>query len=678
MEKGGGTGAKSKRQQLAREQREKAIETQIDAGSYDVPNQRTPDEDAFPRYAASFHKLLAHDADGLLSETAHACSPDHQHTGVENYEQLLGALGVGAPPSSDFDSESLNCLELCNRNPPTTPPMDPPRPRVLINPRSSKAFSIKGPDITSLRVSALLYGGENEERLLDEISLASNQSAAEMIEVYAMALLRQKNLGVYSGSLVADITAALNAFGADFIWGYDANGTPITAGAADRPVTAKNLFRGPTPGDLAGDYLSVFLRFRRPPLFPAGCASDVADLIGAGKFAKKFSQPLLVPRAKDRDFVRTRREYACVQNAFVPEIYEKDHFVRLGSILTGRHLGDYVHIDNVYEEYIRAADILVGNSYPRSAQSPYTRPDNPPTNCRDDDALPWYRNEADGPTLGPSDIYSLLGGVRGVAERASFTQKWLVARRGRPEVMAALIDRARNAGKSDALGQQLRGCLPEILTSTRGPVAKLLDKVARFNKRRGGEKNFLLPQMYPEGSPAHPAWPSGHATVAGACVTVLKALFDETKCIRNPDTPIKPASGRPNGCQPQLDQPTREELALTVGGELDKLATNVALGRSFAGVHYRTDGEHGIVLGEEVAIRYLQDHLREYREQLRACGGGDANHRGLTLTRRNGQRVCITPDEIYNIAPAPAACGGAKATLDVRAAAPRVLGFSAM
>jgi len=91
---------------------------------------------------------------------------------------------------------------------------------------------------------------------------------------------------------------------------------------------------------------------------------------------------------------------------------------------------------------------------------------------------------------------------------------------------------------------------------------------------------------------------------------------------------------------------------LTVGGELDKLASNVAFGRNFGGVHYRTDGEHGIRLREEVAIRYLQDHLREYREILRACD--DENHYGLTLTRRNGQRIYITPDEIHNIPPAPA------------------------
>jgi hypothetical protein len=36
--------------------------------------------------------------------------------------------------------------------------------------------------------------------------------------------------------------------------------------------------------------------------------------------------------------------------------------------------------------------------------------------------------------------------------------------------------------------------------------------------------------------------------------------------------------------------------ALTVGNELNKLASNIALGRDAAGVHYRSDGVQGIRL----------------------------------------------------------------------------------
>ena len=39
-------------------------------------------------------------------------------------------------------------------------------------------------------------------------------------------------------------------------------------------------------------------------------------------------------------------------------------------------------------------------------------------------------------------------------------------------------------------------------------------------------------------------------------------------------------------------------LALSVGGEINKLAFNVAMGRNFAGIHYRSDMMAGFRLGE--------------------------------------------------------------------------------
>lgn len=44
----------------------------------------------------------------------------------------------------------------------------------------------------------------------------------------------------------------------------------------------------------------------------------------------------------------------------------------------------------------------------------------------------------------------------------------------------------------------------------------------------------LLTQAYPEGAPLHAAYPGGHATVSGACVTALKALLNEEMVIPNP------------------------------------------------------------------------------------------------------------------------------------------------
>ncbi len=50
-------------------------------------------------------------------------------------------------------------------------------------------------------------------------------------------------------------------------------------------------------------------------------------------------------------------------------------------------------------------------------------------------------------------------------------------------------------------------------------------------------------------------------------------------------------------------------------GELNKLASNIAMGRNFAGIHYRADADLGISLGESIAISCLQDYACCLREQ---------------------------------------------------------------
>jgi hypothetical protein len=123
------------------------------------------------------------------------------------------------------------------------------------------------------------------------------------------------------------------------------------------------------------------------------------------------------------------------------------------------------------------------------------------------------------------------------------------------------------------------------------------------HKRYG---SYLLPQAYPEGCPLHPAFPSGHASVAGACATVLKALFDENLAV--PDCVTPTADG-------QSLVPYKGP-ALTVRDELEKLAYNVAIGRCFAGIHWRSDAVRGVELGEEVAVSVLEDLVNTLAEDL--------------------------------------------------------------
>lgn len=54
---------------------------------------------------------------------------------------------------------------------------------------------------------------------------------------------------------------------------------------------------------------------------------------------------------------------------------------------------------------------------------------------------------------------------------------------------------------------------------------------------------------------------------------------------------------------------------ITVGGELNKLACNVAMGRSMGGVHWRSDNTRSLRLGEQIAIEILRKRSVEYAER---------------------------------------------------------------
>jgi hypothetical protein len=134
--------------------------------------------------------------------------------------------------------------------------------------------------------------------------------------------------------------------------------------------------------------------------------------------------------------------------------------------------------------------------------------------------------------------------------------------------------------------------------------------------------SYLLPQMFRNGSPSHPSFVAGHAISAGACVTLMKAWYDE-----NAIWPFDPVEATPDG---QALVPYVGET-LTVGGELNKLAHNLSFGRDMSGVHWRADNIEGIRQGEELAIRLLREEKVTYAEDFD----------GFTLTKFDGETITI-------------------------------------
>ena len=190
--------------------------------------------------------------------------------------------------------------------------------------------------------------------------------------------------------------------------------------------------------------------------------------------------------------------------------------------------------------------------------------------------------------------------------KATWFQKWHVHRRLRPEAFAGRVHHKLANGRPYPLH-------PDVLNST---------AVARIQSQQGGRA--YLPQQYPEGAPNHPAYTAGHATVAGACVTILKALYHGPFPILQPKVPTEDGLALVPYTGPGAN-------LMTVETELNKLAMNVAYGRHIAGVHWRSDGYHSLRLGEELAIRILAEQRRTYAESFN----------GFTFRRFDGTFVTI-------------------------------------
>ena len=258
------------------------------------------------------------------------------------------------------------------------------------------------------------------------------------------------------------------------------------------------------------------------------------------------------------DFMTTFTEWHFIQQGHNPTRSTSFTTTRI-FIRDGRDLAQYVHDCYPIEPYLGATLIL--NSYGPDALDP---------------ANPYLNNPTQEgfPTYYLPDVVTLMSNAAEYALRAAWYQKWLVHRRLRPEFGAFLVNQ-------QATGAQNFGLNSEVINSAALPL--LLSTYG----------SYFLPQAFPEGSPTHPSYPQGHSTVAGACVTILKAFFNQNYEIPNP---IEPDAAN-NYLQPYTG-------TLTVLGELNKIAFNTSIGRDHAGVHYRADCEQGLFLGEKVAIAF--------------------------------------------------------------------------
>jgi hypothetical protein len=358
-------------------------------------------------------------------------------------------------------------------------------------------------------------------------------------------------------------------------------------------LDGQTVFRGITPGDEVGPYISQFLLAGNKGLGDAHAPEEGQVAYGSINISQKVRKVL------ECDYMTTWDEWFDVQNG--ADLRGDEEYDKEGEkptyrfITTPRDLATYVHYDALYEAYLNACLIMLGNKVPFDPGIPFQGPDQ----CDHQQGFAHF---------GGPHILSLVTEVATRALKAVRYQKFNVHRRMRPEVLAARL----------SLHEKL--CVKELNDMVEAPgLAEILNLVEKNNKHDRqleclGGKNYLLPMAFPEGSPMHPSYGAGHATVAGACVTILKAFFDHNH-------PVTVAGDDGHAFVPcddgsRLECVEVENGRLTVEGELNKLASNISIGRDWAGVHYFSDYIESLRMGEKIAISILEEQKLTYGENF--------------------------------------------------------------
>ncbi len=445
--------------------------------------------------------------------------------------------------------------------------------RKLTSPQAGLAMDLEGPD-------------SQHVTLPPAPSFNSAEEAGEMVELYWMSLTRDVNFNDYgSDPLIAAATADISRLsdfrgpregvrtirqvqGTDNGFGIDPVAPEVRGSTTRRgigQVTPNTIFRNSTAGDLNGPWLSQFLTLDFS--FGANTVSQKMKTLPAGL-----------------DYMTKYQDWLDVQNGADPSkniVYDSTpRYIR-----NLRDMAQWVHVDALYQAYLHACLIMLAQG------------------TRLDSGLPLYdtKVQAGFAQCGGPHILSLVTEVATRALKAVWYQKWFVQNRLRPEAFGGRVHNHMTAAAQYPIHS-------DVLNSR---------AVSEVSRKYG---NFLLPMAFPEGSPTHSAYGSGHATVAGACVTALKAFFDETDVVKNPmivnaaGTALVPYEGAP----------------LTIGGELNKVASNVANGRNGAGVHWRTDAVNSLKLGEAVTIGILEEQKLTYNDNVQ-----------MTLTKFDGTKITI-------------------------------------
>jgi hypothetical protein len=535
--------------------------------------------DGQPSYIANFTKCLPHDSDGFVGNPLDYANWVRSIDSGD--ERDIAAIPIG-PPGQD----------------PASPTWSGPYAQALV--AAGKKVPVRGWESQGAGLTFELEGPDAQAVTIPPApSLDSQELIAELGEIYWMALARDVPFANWDGNSTID--AARNSL--KRLWWFRRDRTLDLTGATDQlptslarrrilsedgtdPVPLEKLFRGAGPGAQIGPYVSQFLLIGNRGLGEAHALADGYIAYGSIRADQRVRLAEI-----GRDYLQDFTDWLDVQNGADVRGTETygDGF---RFIAAPRDLATYVHYDALYEAYLNSCLILLGLGAPFDPGLPFLAPD-------------YIDKQLGFAQFGGPHILTLVTEVATRALKAVRYQKYNVHRRLRPEALAGWMYQRRN-GDADVQARLTALERMEAAYAGSSGIGAALDA-------KNGTDNWLLPMAFPEGSPTHPSYGAGHATVAGACVTILKAWFDH-------GWELKDRDGAIIGYQPNADGSALVDVGLTVPltveGELNKVAANIAIGRDWAGVHYYTDYFESIRLGEQVAIGLLEEQKLTYGENF--------------------------------------------------------------
>ncbi|MEM7522699.1 MAG: vanadium-dependent haloperoxidase [Pseudomonadota bacterium] len=509
-------------------------------------------------------------------------------------------------------------------------------------PTAGVAYDLEGPDAQAVTMPPAP-------------ALGSLELTYEMAEVYELAILRDIPFRAFDGDSEGegdddediadgdvDDLAKANAAVKRSVRRLNRIGYDVTGCCSGRPrknvdgkLTPQTAFRGFSPGSDVGPYLSQFMLIGNDSRNGQFAIDEGYVQYGAQVVDQR------VPKANIVNFMVDPASWLAVQNGVetrsntedndkpgqqtpplpdVPALFASPPGRRF--ITTPRDLATYVHDDALYQAYLNACLILL------SMGTPFDPGFAQLSGRRDmaylDGGSEGYgarRLNAGGFALyGGPHILSLVTEVATRALKAVRFQKFNNHIRLRPETLAGRLEHREEIRKRHAILKSPLDAMATTLSTNGGKGT--LGAVERLNNAKNKQKTVFLPMAFQEGSPMHPAYGAGHATVAGACVTILKAFFDTGSLFLEIDGRCRFACSGTAGkavafLPPKTDDgvldPTYAlDEPLTLEGELNKLAANISIGRNMAGVHYFSDYFDSARMGEEIAIGILEEQALTY------------------------------------------------------------------